>query len=104
MGFNPGTTKYKDTEDNAFYEADWTLRCVGGTTVSTSVWTIVDPTGIAPTLVTSNPSILAGDLITQVFLSAGTAGTRYKVENKVTLSGTPTQTLERSFFLRIREM
>lgn len=104
MPFPPGTTKYKDTEDIVLYTVDWTARLTGGTTISTSVWTVIDPGGIAPTLTATSPSILTGDLITQVLLSGGTPGTRYQVENKVTLTGSPTQTLERSFYMRIREM
>ena len=102
MGFPPGTTKYKDTEDVVLFTGNWTDRCTGGTTITASEWTVIEPGGDT-TLTTSSSSILAGNVTTQVLLSAGTPGKVYRVENKVTLSGFPTQILERSFYMRVRE-
>lgn len=104
MGFAPGTTKYKDTEDVVLYKGNWTARLTpGGSTIATSVWTVMEPGGDV-LLTLSGPSVLTGDLITQVLLTGGTPGKLYRVENKITVSGSPTQTLERSFYMRIREM
>jgi hypothetical protein len=100
MGFPPGATKYKDTEDNVLYIGDWTDRLTGGTTITASEWTVIEPGGDVM-LTAGSDTILPGAVTTQVLLSGGTPGKVYRVENKVTLSGTPTQILERSFYMRI---
>lgn len=93
----------KDPEAGLVYQRDWTAE-LGENTILTSVWTIIPQVEGDETLVASDDSIIGpANTVTQVKLSGGTAGRYYLVENKITISGSPGQTDERSFKLPIKE-
>lgn len=90
----------KDPDATLLYEMDWTDWLPSGETITTSTWTI---TGADSVLSKDNESLLTGNKKTRVRLAAGTKGTRYTVTNRVTTSGTPSQTDDRSFFLDLAD-
>lgn len=88
----------KDPDATLLYEMDWTNWLPSGETIATSSWTIA---GSDSALTQDNNSILTGSKKTRVRLTAGTFGVRYTVTNRITTSGTPSQTDDRSFYLDI---
>jgi len=101
---NVGATLTQDPEDSLVYGMDWSDFIGESGTLSASEWTIVPITVVDDTTLTKdNDSIGALLQTTQVRLIGGTAGRKYRIENKVTIVGTPTQTAERSFFLKVKE-
>lgn len=94
----------KDTEAALVYQRDWTAY-LEGSTVLTSVWTIIPAVDGDTSLTQSDDDVIApANTVTQVKLIGGTAGNTYIIENKITISGTPGQTDERSFKLRVKEL
>lgn len=68
---------------------DWTeyLEELGDTvTVSSSTWTVSTIVDDTSPLTLTSPSIVNGNLKTQVTLSLGTVGSRYTVTNHITTS------------------
>ena len=77
---------------------DWTdyLAELGsGVTISTSTWSVSTITGDAAPLTLSAPTIVTGDLKTQVTLTAGTLGFKYTLTNRIVTSSSVQD--ERSF-------
>lgn len=98
MALAPGDVIVKDPNATLFYEFDWAAWLPTGETVSTSAWTI---SGDNSALTQDNASILTGNKKTRVRLSAGTAGVRYLITNRISTSGSPSQTTDRSFYVAI---
>lgn len=92
----PGELILKDPSADEPQGFDWTdyLAELGAVTITTSTWTITGPDAL---LTQHDKSIVAGSLKTQVYLTAGTLGTRYIVTNQIVTNSSPTVTDERSF-------
>ena len=83
----------KDPDAVLDYTIDWALWLASGETISTSVWTI--PSGLTG----SSQSISGTKTIT--WLSSGTAGNAYTVQNRITTSASRTD--DRSFIVIVEE-
>lgn len=94
----------KDPSDVRTYTFDWDDELNTAVTIVTSTWTI---TPMAPStdtsLVKDSAAILVGSRMTQIRLSAGVRGATYRIDNAILTSESPTQTIERSFFLRVED-
>lgn len=93
----------KDPSDVCTKTMDWDTDHLGvGVTISTSTWTI---TALKPStdtaLLKDNAAILVGSRKTQIRLLGGTEGALYRIDNAIVTSESPTQTKERSFFVKI---
>jgi hypothetical protein len=99
----PGALYAQDPDDELIYTMDWTDFLNGEATIVSSAWTVTEPSGDAITLTATNPSVLDGDLMAQALMSGGEVGKKYRVHNEVTLTGNPTQTVERSFYIRVAQ-
>lgn len=100
---NAGDLTVKDPSDVRTFTMDWDTDNLGdGVTIVSSTWTI---TALRPesdtALVKDQASILVGLRRTQIRLSAGTLGALYQIDNAILTSESPTQTKERSFFVKI---
>lgn len=84
----------KDPNEVLDYSIDWTAR-LASDTISTSTWIV--PTGI----VKDSDIIAAGNKITWIWLSGGTAGTKYTLTNRVTTVGG--RTYDQSVDLKVKE-
>jgi len=101
---NVGATLTQDPEDSLVYDMSWADFIGASGTLSASEWTIVPITVVDDTTLTKDNDSIGDTLqITYIRLIGGTAGRKYRIENKVTIAGTPTQTAERSFFLKVKE-
>ena len=83
----------KDPEAVLDYQIDWE-DWLNGDTISTSVWTVPDGITIDSSSKTTSTAT--------VWLSSGTAGITYAVENKVTTVGSRTD--ERTIYIEVREL
>jgi len=96
-----GGTTIKDAGSAEFFVLDWDADVLpNAVTIASSSWTI---SGADAILTSSNPSVLTGDRKTQVKLSAGTQGVTYVVTNQIVTNESPSQTLERSFKVKIED-
>lgn len=78
---------------------DWTAYCAArNTTIDTSTWLI---TGQDSSLVETASSVVTGSLKTQVKLSGGTVGQRYRVTNRIATAAGGSD--DRSFYVFIKE-
>jgi len=94
----------KDPADIKVYQFDWdTDNLAVGVSISSNFFTIVALHPASDTALTKDQeSVLAGLRHTQVRLSGGTLGARYRIDNKIVTNETPAQTKERSFILMIQ--
>lgn len=83
----------KDPASILDYGVDWSDWLASGETISASTWTI--PTGI------TKDSDSKGDESTVIWLSGGTAGATYTLENKITTSDN--RTVERSIQIIVEQ-
>lgn len=93
----PGDLVSKDPASDEPHGFDWSawLEELGaGTVIVTSIWTVTGPDAV---LTTHDPTMLAENTKTQVYLAAGTAGKRYEVTNRIQTNSAPPVTDERSF-------
>jgi hypothetical protein len=93
----PGDLIVKDPGSDEPFGFDWTawLAELGpGVLIANSTWTIA---GSDAVLTVHDGTTVAGDLKTQAYFAAGTAGVKYKVTNRVTTNSSPAVTDERSF-------
>jgi len=84
----------KDPDEIKKYTLDWSAYVNTGATVVTSTWIL--PSGITNVSDIVDP----GGLGTTIKLSGGTAGTDYKLVNRVTTSDS--ETLELAGLVRVR--
>ena len=102
MSRKPGDLITKDPaadEPQGFDWTEWLLELGTLVNIVTSTWTITGPDAV---LTKHDPSILFGSLKTQIYLAAGTVGTRYTVTNQVTTNSEPVVTDERSFTVLVQ--
>lgn len=83
-------THTKDPNSLLDFGVDWSSWLASGETISTSEWDV--PAGLTEGASTES------DGITTVWLSGGTAGTTYRVRNRVSTSASRVD--DRSFFVR----
>lgn len=88
----PGHTFDHDPDELLVYGMDWSDWLNTGAGIQTSTWTVA--TGL-----TRDNDAVSGD-VASIRLSAPTAGTTYKVTNRIVTDETPAQTAERSFYVR----
>ena len=92
-----------DPSDKRMIQMDWGAL-PDGVLINSQVYTItaIKQNGVTA-LTKDNESIAAGSRATQVRLLATTAtvGDRYIVSNKITTTESPSQEIERSYFVRI---
>lgn len=103
MSRKPGDLITKDpgsTEPQGFDWTDYLAELGTGVTIATSAWTVSGPDSV---LSTSNASIVAGSLKTQVSLVGGTVGGVYTVTNTIVTDSNPTVTDDRSFQVLIEQ-
>lgn len=103
MSRQPGDLITKDPAADEPQGFDWTdyLAELGiGVIINTSTWAI---TGTDAVLTSHDPAIVLGNLKTQVYLAAGTAGVRYTVTNHIVTNSSPTVTDERSFDVLVQD-
>lgn len=93
-----GKTVVKDKDAQKVYAIEW-KDFLSGLTIANSVWTVAGPDSA---LTSDNPSIDGTQ--TKLRLAGGTAGSKYTVSNRITLSGNPQQIEERSFYIRVDEL
>jgi hypothetical protein len=95
----------KDPSDSLVYTVDWDANVLAtDVTIATSTFTITSlrPTGDTG-LTKDNETILSGSRKTQLRLIGGTIGATYRIDNTIVTSETPTQTIERSFKVKISQ-
>lgn len=103
MSRKPGDLITKDPAADEPQGFDWTawLAELGASVqITTSTWSI---TGTDAVLTSHDPSIVSGNLKTQVYLAAGTAGVRYTVTNHIVTNSSPAVTDERSFDVLVQD-
>lgn len=109
----------KDSADIKTYCVDWRDMFRASVQITTSTWTItpIAPSTTDAVLTKDNEAILSAadattaleqtiteeNLVTRVRLSAGTNGQKYQIANKVVSNESPTQTIERSFFVIVED-
>lgn len=93
-----GATVVKDPDAALIYGIEWSQYLPDEATISSSTWVISE--GDDDDLEASSPAV-AGTR-TSVKLSGGTLAQLYRVTNRI-VYGSPSQTEDRSFFVRIRE-
>lgn len=97
----------KDPADVSVYEFDWDEENLAdGVTITSSTFTVVGIKGdITETPLTADSeSVLTGDRKTQVRLSAGALGSKWRIDNRIVTDEAPAQTKERSFFVKVDEL
>ncbi len=105
LTIDDGGLALKDPADILVYRFDWgTLNLDDGVAIVTSVFTITLISGGSATPLTKDgESIVGGNRMTQLRLTGGTLGARYRIDNKITTNEIPAQTKERSFKLKIEQ-
>ena len=93
------TLESKDPSDSKDYAIEWADVLVGEseTAIATSTWSVSDPTGL--TVLSASPHapyIAASGTKAVVWVSGGTAGTRYSLTNTIVTSGATPRTHQRS--------
>lgn len=85
----------KDPDEVLDYKIDWTDRMASNDTIATSTWTITETDGV---LVKGTNSFT--DTTTTVWLSAGTDGQTYELNNRITTS--LLRTMDQTVRIRIK--
>ena len=103
MSRKPGDLIIKDPSADEPQGFDWTdyLAELGASiTIQTSTWTLSGPDAV---LTKHDPAILTGSLKTQIYLAAGTTGSRYTLTNRIVTTSSPAVTDERSFDVLVQD-
>jgi len=90
-------------DPNAFkvYQFDWTAYLTNiGRTINTSTFIVTGPDAM---LTTDNPSVITGDLKTQVRILGGTPGGEYTLTNRIVTTGSPTQGDDKSILVFVQD-
>jgi hypothetical protein len=99
----PGETYTKDPNDRIAITFNWTAWLLGAT-ITSSVWvveTVNSATGTILSITPATDTILTGNLKTQAVIQDGAVDAVYRVTNRIGVSGSPTQQIERSIFVNI---
>lgn len=99
---NDGGLLAKDPSDSVVYEFEWDAHLDAAVGIATSTWTITAIRPSADTALTKDEPAIAGRT-TQIRLTAGTVGAVYRLDNKIVTNETPTQTIERSVFIKVEQ-
>jgi len=86
-------TFYKDPDAILDYQIDWSDWLASSETISTSTWTVAS--GI------TEDSDAKTDTTTKIWLSGGTANTKYKITNRIVTNQSRTD--DRSFYVYVLE-
>lgn len=101
-----GATITKDPSDISVYTFDWDAEHLAtGVSISTSTWTLTGVSGDTTNtpMTKDQPSIVTGNRKTQIRLSAGAAGSVWKLDNAIVTDESPAQTKERSIRIRVEQ-
>jgi len=101
-----GSTITKDPSDISVYTFDWDAEHLAtGVSISTSTWTLTGVSGDVTTtpMTKDQPSIVTGNRKTQIRLSAGAAGSVWKLDNAIVTDESPSQQKERSIRIRVEQ-
>lgn len=95
----------KDPSDIKTYVIDWDSENLsGGTTISSSTWTLTQLAGVTTTPLTSDQdAIISGSRRTRIRLTAGALGSHWRVDNRIVTTETPPQTKDRAFYVLIED-
>lgn len=96
----------KDPSDIRVFQFDWGAEALeAGASVIISTFQAIGIRGDLTTtpLSLDAPSVLPGERQTQVRIDAGARGSIWRINNKIVTDESPSQTIERSFFLLIEE-
>jgi uncharacterized membrane protein len=97
----------KDPADASVYEFDWDEENLAdGVTITSSTFAVVGLHGDVTTtpMTADSASVLTGDRKTQVRLTAGALGSKWRIDNRIITDEAPSQTKERSFFVKVDEL
>lgn len=97
----PNEVLIKDPNDELIYEVDWS-EWLGDDEIVSSTFTI--STAPDAELTKDNPGIVTGNQKTVVRLLGGTVGKQYRITNQITTDESPTEKVERSFYVRIKNL
>ena len=89
----------KDPSDIRVYQFDWgTDYLASGVEISTSTWTLTPLSGDTTTtpVTKDQEGLVTGNRKTKVRLSAGAAGSMWRLDNRIVTNEIPAQTIERS--------
>lgn len=101
-----GALATKDPSDSLVYTFDWDTEALAqGVTLVSSSFSLIGLRGdITTTPLTKDAeSTLVDGRHTQLRLTAGADGSRWRINNLVVTSETPAQTIERSFFVKVEQ-
>jgi hypothetical protein len=101
-----GALTTKDPSDIRVYNFDWgTTALAVDVSIVTSTFTLEGISGELEDdpLTKDSESIVAGDRDTQLRLAGGAAGSRWRIHNQIVTNESPSQTIERSFFLLVQQ-
>lgn len=97
----PRRERTKDPDSTLDYGFDWSDWLEDGESITSSSWTIQNPSGENDDLQIDTSSQDGSK--TKVWLTDGTLGVTYRVTNTIETDNSPTRTDERSFKLNISE-
>jgi hypothetical protein len=81
------------------YTCDWAAELAEGEAIETSVWTLLDSTGIAPELTVTNETLNPAQSI--IWLANGVPKKKYHLRNRITTDAG--RTIEQFLWLRVIE-
>jgi hypothetical protein len=95
-----GNLVTQDPSDVLVYEFDWDDALTSTASIVSSIFTLTRLKGPAsPALTQDNDDILSNGRGTLIRLSTIAAGAKWRVDNRIVTDESPTQTIERSFFV-----
>jgi len=101
-----GDMALKDPSDIRVFQFDWGAEALQvGASIITSTFQAIGVRGNLATtpLSLDAPSVLPGERQTQIRIDAGARNSMWRINNKIVTDESPSQTIERSFFLLIQE-
>jgi hypothetical protein len=100
-----GGTVRKDPSAQRVYGMTWDANLPAGVQLTSSSWSVFAADGRADdgALTTNTSTFNAALRTTQIVITGGTAGRKYRVSNHIVTNETPVQVDERSFFVEVEE-
>ena len=100
-----GGLAIKDPADISVYQFNWDARHLApAVTITGNTFTITAIRPVGDTALTKdNESVVTGNRKTQLRLTGGTVGAKYRIDNRIVTNETPAQTKERSFYVQVEQ-
>jgi hypothetical protein len=91
----------KDPSDLKDYAIEWSAVLTGEseTAITTSTWSVSDPTGLTVLSASPHAPYIASNTKAVVWVSGGVAGTRYSLTNTIVTSGATPRTHQRTIII-----